>query len=71
MVEAVAAILVKKKKIIEKLKRAGAFSPETAVTAEKAGVYEGYILKDLIKKRKIKKTNNGCYYVVCKDGKHC
>ena len=63
MVEAVAAILVKKKKIIEKLKKAGALSPNTAITAEKAGVYEGFILKDLIREGKMKKTADGRYYV--------
>jgi len=71
MVEAVVAIMVKKKKIIEKLEKAGAFSPDTAVTAEKAGVYEGHILKDLIKQEKIKRTEDGRYYVTRKDEKHC
>jgi hypothetical protein len=68
MVEAVAAILVKRKKMIEKLRKVGASSPETAVAAEKAGIYEGYILNDLIKQGKVRKTEDNRYYV-CEDMK--
>jgi hypothetical protein len=68
MAEAVAAILVKRKRIIEKLRKVGALSCETAVAAEKAGIYEGYILKDLIKQGKVKKTEDNHYYV-CEDEK--
>lgn len=71
MAEAVAAILVKRKRIMEKLREVGALSGETAVAAEKAGISEGYILKDLIKQGKVEATPDGRYYVKCKDGKHC
>jgi hypothetical protein len=68
MAEAVAAILVKRKRMIEKLRKVGALSCETAASAEKADIYEGYILKDLIKQGKVKKTEDNRYYV-CEDEK--
>jgi NADH/NAD ratio-sensing transcriptional regulator Rex len=59
------------KKCLKKLKAASANSPETAVSAEKAGIEEDWILKDLLWFGDIKRTEDGRYYVECKDGKHC
>ena len=49
---------------------AGAVSPETAVSAEKAGIKKDWILKDLLWFGDVKKTDDGRYYVPCEDGKH-
>lgn len=58
-------------KYLKKLKMAGAVSPETAVSAKKTGIEENWIFKDLLWFRDIKRTEDGRYYVECKDGKHC
>lgn len=70
MAEAAGRIVMIKKNL-EKLKKAGAFSPETAVTAEEAGVTSSYMLKDLIRWENVKVTEDGRYYIERKDKKHC
>jgi hypothetical protein len=54
-----------KKRCLKKYKKANAFSPETAITPEKAGIawHEKNALKTLVKKGKIKKTEDGRYYL--------
>ena len=58
--------IVKEREILRKFKKAGAISPETAVTAKEADVYEGYYLSDLVRWGRIKKTSDNRYYVVSK-----
>jgi len=55
---------------LNKLKKAGAFSPETAVTPEKAGFHSDDLaawaratLRSLVKKGKVKMTEDGRYYI--------
>ena len=59
------------KKYLEKLKKAGAVSDKTAVSLEEADISESWILKELIWLKEVRKTEDGRYYVVCKDKKHC
>jgi hypothetical protein len=55
-------------RIVEKVKKAGATSEETARTAEQLNLRKG----DLERlSRWIKKTSDERFYVECKDGKHC
>jgi hypothetical protein len=68
---AAAGRIIAIEKSFKKLKEAGAFSPETAVTPEQVGVTSKYMLNDLIRYKNVKRTEEGRYYVPCKDGKHC
>jgi len=54
------------KKIIEK----GVASKETAKTCEELGMSKS-TLEYLVSVKDIKKTEDGRYYVECKDKKHC
>jgi len=61
------ALLMRRKKIIEGLKRAGAVSPETAIEFEKIGLifpetFESYTER-LVSNGIIKRTDNGRYYL--------
>jgi hypothetical protein len=58
--------IVKQREILRKLKEAGAISPETAVTAKGADVYEGYFLSELVRWGRITKTSDSRYYAVSK-----
>ncbi len=73
--EVVAALLGDERHCLEMLKKANATSQENAVKPEEAGISGRYLeraLQTLIKKRgKVKKTEDGRYYVECKDKKHC
>lgn len=60
---------------LKRLKKVKAISPESAVTREEAKTDPGPIatgaLKRLTKRKKVRVTENGRYYVGCKDKKHC
>lgn len=60
-----------KERCLKKYKKSKAFSPETAITPEKAGIawHEKNALKTLVRKGKIKKTDDGRYYLPCSDKK--
>jgi hypothetical protein len=62
-----------RRRCIEKLKEAKALSPETAVAMDKLKLdwLEKRHFKRLAQEGKIKKTEDGRYYMECKDGKHC
>jgi len=62
-----------KKRCIKKYKKAKAFSPETAMTLQEAGIawHEKKAVKPLVREGKLKKTEDGRFYLECKDGKHC
>ncbi len=72
--EIVAALLGDERHCLERLKRANATSQESAVKPEEAGI-SGFslerALQRLIKRGKVKKTEDGRYYVECEDKKHC
>jgi hypothetical protein len=55
------------------LKDAEALSPEKAVKPEEAGIsgWNEATLQNLPLFGFVKKTDDGRYYVECKDGKHC
>ena len=63
--------IIEWEKCLKKPKMAGAVSPETAVSAKKAGIEEDWILKDLLWFGDIKRTKDGRYFVECKDKKRC
>jgi hypothetical protein len=69
-----AALLGDERCCLEMLKKVNATSKESAVKPEDAGI-SGFslerALQSLIKRGKVKKTEDGRYYVECKDGKHC
>ena len=58
---------------IKLLKDAEALSPEKAVKPEEAGIsgWNEATLQNLPLLGFVKKTDDGRYYVECKDGKHC
>ena len=60
---------------LKRLRKAKAISLESAITREEAKIDPGLIatmaLKGLVKRKKVKITEDGHYYVECKDGKHC
>ena len=61
------ALLMRRKKIIEGLERAGAVSPETAIEFEEIGLifpetFKSYTER-LVFKGIIKRTDNGRYYL--------
>lgn len=78
-------VVATEKRCLEKLKEAGATSPENAVKPEDAGIlkereYSIFVesptmewdaLERLIKRGEVKKTEDGRVYVECKDGKQC
>jgi len=59
------------KRSLKKLKEAGAFSPDTAVTPKQVGITSSYMIKDLIRWENVKMTEDGRIYVACGDKKHC
>ena len=62
-----------KKRCMKKYKKAKAFSPETAMTPQEAGIawHEKKAIKPLVREGKLKQTEDGRFYLECKDGKHC
>lgn len=62
-------LLMQRGTIIKKLTECGAFSEETAVTLEQAGVFKvfkkvfPYVLKTMEKKKTITQTKGGKYYL--------
>lgn len=60
-------LLLRSRKIIKGLKEAGAVSPETAIPYEEIGLKftssSGIYIESLVKKGKIKKTEDGRYYI--------
>ena len=54
-----------------KMKNVGATSEETAKKPEELDIKEWVLNCGLAKLRGIKRTEDGRYYVECKDGKHC
>jgi hypothetical protein len=60
---------------LKRLNKVKAVSPESAVTREEAEIDPGPIatgaLKRLVRRKKVKATEDGRYYVECKDKKHC
>lgn len=71
---AAAGILIwQEKKVIEKLKNAKAFSPETAIEPEQADIKsqaDRSALHRLVRKRKVYETGYKRYYVVEQVGNH-
>lgn len=66
------SVATERKLCMEKLKRVNALSPETAVNIEKElSSIEKRHLKALVKLKIVGKTEDGRYYINCKDGKHC
>ena len=59
-------IRLRQRPMLDKLKQAGACSPETAVTLEKAGIKRSPIFNMLLKQNRVKSTEDGRYYVNCK-----
>jgi len=57
-------------KMLEKLKKARALSPDTAVALEEVEIKRNPIFDMLVKQNKVKRTENGRYYVDCKE-KRC
>jgi len=57
-------------KMLEKLKKARALSPDTAVALEEVEIKRNPIFDMLVKQNKVKRTENGRYYVYCKE-KRC
>lgn len=58
--------------VVKKLRSVNAFSSDTAVKPEIAGIRsyaEKSALKRLVKRGKVKKTENGRYYLPCEDEK--
>lgn len=59
-----------RRRTIKKIKEAGAISEETAKTSKELGIGES-TLRYLVSVKDVKKTEDGRYYIECKDGKHC
>ena len=57
-----------RRRATKKVKEAGAISEETAKTSKELGIGES-ILQYLVSVKDIKKTQDGRYYVPCKDKK--
>lgn len=57
-----------RRRAIKKVKEAGAISEETAKTSKELGIGES-TLQYLVSVKDIKKTEDGRYYVPCKDKK--
>jgi hypothetical protein len=66
-------LIVYSRRLSEKLRKAGAVSKETAKTIEELGLSgrEKRTLKRNVWIGKIKETEDGRYYVPCRDMKHC
>ncbi|MEM2912657.1 MAG: hypothetical protein QW146_09165 [Candidatus Bathyarchaeia archaeon] len=61
-----------RRRIKRKLEQANALSSETAVNIEKElSSIEKRHLKALVKLKIVGKTEDGRYYINCKDKKHC
>ena len=60
-------IRLRQRQMLEKLKQAGACSPETAVTLEKVGIKRSPIFDMLVKQDRVKSTGDGRYYIDCKE----
>lgn len=58
-------LLMQRGMIIKKLTKCGAFSEETAITLEQAGVFKAlpYVIKTMKKKKTITETSDGRYYL--------
>jgi len=70
----IAAALRDEERCLERLKKANATSAENAVKPEEAeisGISLERALQRLIKRGRVKKTEDNRYYVECKDKKHC
>ncbi len=51
---------------IEEIQKAGACSPETAVTLEKLRIKQNLMIFDmLVKQKNVKSTEDGRYYIDC------
>ena len=67
----VPVVLIRRNRIVDKLKKAGAFTPQTAVDLEKARVaksdrsYPG-LLKMMLREKDIQETEDGKYYLTVK-----
>jgi len=62
--------LLLRKRIKRKVKESGAISKDTAKTDKELNIRES-TLNWLVFVKDIAKTEDGRYYVVCKDGKNC
>jgi hypothetical protein len=61
-----AAVLAVRREIKKKLKKAGAFSEDTAKKPEEICASEKWL-----RMRGVKRTDDGRYYIECEDKKHC
>ncbi|MCJ7423947.1 hypothetical protein MUP01_06720 [Candidatus Bathyarchaeota archaeon] len=55
----------------KKMKKLGAVSEETAKKPEELGIEQRLLKHDMAKIHGIRRTEDGRYYVECKDGKQC
>jgi len=70
MAAALAGSAIAKAWTIRKIKRADAISEKGAKSPEELGIQKSYLDK-LVKLERLKRTEDGRYYVTCEDGKHC
>jgi len=70
MAEVWAGDAIAKAITIRKIKKAGATSEANAKKPEELGVHKSYLDK-LVKLGQLIQTEDGRYYVECKDKKHC
>jgi len=69
MAEAFAGFMIGITRILHRIKEAGATSEEAAKTPEEIGLRETDLKR--LKKWGVHRTEDGRYYVECKDKKHC
>lgn len=70
MAAALAGGAIAKALTMRKIKKAEAISEKSAKSPKELGIREDYLDK-LVKLERLKRTEDGRYYVSCKDGKHC
>jgi hypothetical protein len=69
MVEAFAGFMIGITRMLRRIKEAGATSEDIAKTPEELGLREADLKR--LKKWGVHRTEDGRYFVECKDGKHC
>ena len=67
---AIAGASIAEAMTIRKMKKLKVTSEENAKKPEEFDVQKSY-LDNLVKLGRVKHTEDDCYYVNCKDGKHC